>query len=107
VDPAAERFYHGPFALAHRGQVHRYRPGTHGVLGAAARLVGQARTGDHRLGRGAPSVDADAAELVTLDERHLLACLRQLGGEEPAALASPYHDRVVVLIGIASSPVSW
>ena len=55
---------HGPFALAHRGQVHRYRTDAHAVLRAAARLVGQARAGDHRLGRGAPGVDAGAAELV-------------------------------------------
>src|SRR5260370_28325440 len=72
---------------------------THAVLRAAARLVGEARTGAHRLGRGAPRVDADAAELVTLDERHLVARLRQLEGEEPAALAGSYHDRAVVFIG--------
>jgi hypothetical protein len=90
---------HGPFTLAHRGQVHRYRTNTHAVLRAAARLVGEARAGNHRLGRGAARVDAGAAELVTLDERHLLARLRQLDGEEPAALAGPDHDCVVVLIG--------
>jgi len=71
---------HGPFALAHRGQVHRYRTNTHAILRAAARLVGQARAGNHRLGRGATRVDAGAAELVTLDERHFLARLRQLNG---------------------------
>src|SRR5262249_42959621 len=91
--------HHGPFALAHRGQVHRYRTNTHAVLRAAARLVGEARAGDHRLGRGAPPVDADAAQVVTLDQRHLLTRLCQLDGQEPAALAGPYHDRVVVLIG--------
>jgi hypothetical protein len=42
---------HGSFALAHRGQVHRHRTNAHSVLRAAARLVGQARAGDHRLGR--------------------------------------------------------
>jgi hypothetical protein len=54
-------------------------------------------------------VDADAAELVTLDERHLLARLGQLDGEEPAALAGPDHDRVVALIGhcVFSSTSSW
>jgi hypothetical protein len=65
---------------------------------SAPRLVGQARAGDHRLGRGAPGVDADAAQQVTLDERHLLACLREIDGEEPAALAGPYHDCVIGFI---------
>src|ERR1700733_1831401 len=51
-----------------------------------------------------PPVDADAAELAALEERHLLARLRQLDREEPATLAGPYHDRVVVLIGHWSSP---
>src|SRR5258707_1042048 len=68
------------------------------VLRQAAHVI-LPRAGDHRLGRGAPRVDADAAELVTLDERHLVARLGQLEGEEPAALAGSYHDRVVVLIG--------
>jgi hypothetical protein len=36
--------------------------------------------------------------LVTLDERHLVASLRQLDGEEPATLAGSYHDRVVAFI---------
>ena len=43
---------HGPLAFAHRGQVHRYLANAHAVLRAAARLVGKARAGDHRLGRG-------------------------------------------------------
>ena len=100
---------HGPLTLTHRGQVHRYRTNTHAVLRAAARLVGKARAGDHRLGRGASRVDADAAEVATLDQRHLLARLRQFDREEPAALAGPYHDRVVMLIGhcVFSSTSSW
>src|ERR1700732_744584 len=85
---------HGPFALAHRGQVHRYRTNTHAVLRSAARLIGEPRAGNHRLGRGAPPVDADTAELATLDERHLLARLRQLDGAAPAALAGPGPARV-------------
>ena len=89
----------GPFALAHRRQVHRYRASVHAVLRAAACQVSQARARDHRLGRGAPPVDADAAGLVTLDQRRLLARLRQIGGQPPAALAGPDHDRVVMLIG--------
>src|ERR1700730_6671402 len=52
-----------------------------------------------------PPVDADAAELAALDERHLLARLRQLDREEPATLAGPYHDRVVVLIGHCVFPL--
>src|ERR1700730_186131 len=55
-----------------------------------------------------PPVDADAAELAALDERHLLARLRQLDREEPATLAGPYHDRVVVLIGhCVFPPCPW
>jgi hypothetical protein len=90
---------HEPFPLAHRGHVHRYRTNAHAVLRGAARLVGKARASDHRLGRGATRVDTCAAELVALDERHLLASLRQFDGKEPAALAGPDHDCVVVLIG--------
>jgi hypothetical protein len=71
---------HGPFALAYRGQVHRYGANSHAVLRPAACLVGEARAGDHRLGRRAPRVDADAAEWATLDERHFLAGLRELDG---------------------------
>src|SRR5262245_51708788 len=97
---------HGPLALAYHGQVHRHWTNTHAVLRDAPRLVGQARAGDHRLGRGAPPVDAHAAELATLDERHLLSRLSQLDGEEPAALAGPYHDRVVVLTGHCVFPRS-
>jgi hypothetical protein len=62
----------------HRGQVHRDGADTHAVFRAAARLVRQARAGNHRLSRRAPPVDADAAELITLDQRYLLARLRQL-----------------------------
>src|ERR1700749_1984466 len=47
----------------------------------------------------ATPVEADPAKLVTLDQRYPLARLRQLNGEEPAALAGPDHDRVVVLLG--------
>jgi hypothetical protein len=90
---------HGPLALADRGQVHRHRANAHPVLRAAAGLVGEARAGEHRLGRSASRIDAHAAELATLDERHFMASFRQLGGEEAAALAGPDHDRVVVLIG--------
>src|SRR6188472_3324823 len=55
---------------------------------------------------GAPGVDACAAEWSTLDERHLLARLGQLNGKEPAALAGPDHDRVVLLTGHCVSPRS-
>ena len=89
---------HRPLALAHRRQVDRDRAGPHPVLGAAARQVGEARAGDHGLGRGAPGVDADPAERAALDQRHLLPCLGQLDRKEPAALAGPDHDRVVVLV---------
>src|ERR1700722_8742129 len=62
-------------------------PNRRNILSAAARLISEARAGDHRLGRGAPPVDADPSELGTLDERHLLAGLRQLYyWEETAAL---------------------
>src|SRR5260370_9619623 len=77
---------HGPLALAHRGQVYRYRANAHAVLRAAARLVGQARAGDHRLGRGAPRVNADPAELATPYRPHLLARLRHIGRTETAPL---------------------
>jgi len=46
---------------------------------------------------GAPLI-ASGLGLVALDKRHLLARLRQVDGEEPAALAGPDHNNVIAVV---------
>jgi hypothetical protein len=72
-------------------------------LGRDPGVMGDARAGDHRLGRRASIVDAGAAELAFLDQGYPPARVGQIGRERHAALARTDHDRVVGLHGIPSA----
>ena len=67
----------GAGAFQHLLEVDRHFAGVDAVVGAAARLVRHLRAGDDRLARRAAVVDARAADLLGLGQRHLLAAVGQ------------------------------
>jgi hypothetical protein len=50
---------------------------------------------EQRLGRDAPPIEADAAELLALDDRDVQAELRRANGSDIAAGAGAEDDKIV------------
>src|SRR5256885_16121960 len=70
-----------------------------------SRVVRNLREMYHRLGRGAADVDARAAEIFFLNERHRPAKIRQPIGKRVAGLAGTNDDGLVVHTG--GPPGGW
>src|SRR5689334_246062 len=65
-------------------------------LAGTAGKVRRVGAGDERFGRSAASIDASAAEAVALDDRHFLACARELMRECRTGLACANDNGIVL-----------
>ena len=95
LEAAARALYNGLFALADGLQINRNGAGVDAVVRATSCQSGHPRAGNHRFRGGTAHIDADPAKVVALDERHLLACLREGNGEESASMTGPDHNRII------------
>ena len=84
-------------AGADLGEVDGDRPGQDAEVGSAPREMCGIGAGDQRLGRTAAGIDAGAAEVATLDQRHLAARAREADGERRPGLAAADDDGVEFL----------
>src|SRR4051794_20931823 len=80
-----------------RLHVNTHRPGEgHAILGSTARKMRRVATRDQRLGRGATSVDAGAAEKLALDNRDFPACGHQPSRQGRTRLSGSDDYRIVI-----------
>jgi len=80
----------------HRGQVDHRVADPHPELGRPPHLVRHLRRGDHRLGGDAPAVEAGAAQLLLLHERHA-AVPRRAQRQRQTGHATADHQRLIAL----------
>src|SRR5262252_4196119 len=83
------------FALADGLQINRDGASVDAVVRATSCQIGNPSAGNHRFGGGTSHINADPAKVVALDERHLLARLREGNGEELASPTGPNHNRII------------
>ena len=81
----------------HRAEIRAHRRGHQPELGRATDLMRQSRSPDQRLARHAAGVQAVAAHVVRLDQRHLGAHRRgDVAADQPGS-AGTDHDQVAVM----------
>jgi hypothetical protein len=104
---APELLDHALLARPDLGEIDARGARMHAEIGAAPREIGDARGGDHRLGRGAADVDAGAADVPRFDDRSLAAGASQRQRERLAGLAGADDDRVELLGRHESLATAW
>ena len=100
-----DRRHHALHALHHVGERHLRMSVGDAVGGAVAHLVHQLGRLDQRLARHAAVVEAVAAHLVALDQRHLgLHGGRDVARHQPGGTGTDHHQIAVEAPGLAAAP---
>ncbi len=98
ADAVVEPLRHGARALHDGGRVERHLAGGEAVVLGVLHVVEDFGRAQQRLGRNAAPVQADAAEIVALDDRGLEAELRRADRGDVAAGAGADDDDVEIRV---------